>query len=278
MHKKLLEGGDNQKLEDRLATRYMLPAQQKKRKAGKKPEAIESKPKRARSSTPQKKSGNTSGVKNTSEVAEKKIVEKENPVNLEPAVQAEAELETNKEASASGSAAVAALEVTKKARTNTKRKPMLILENEEDEEAQETIRQVELYNAWEETSWESGVDAEPNAFLDTHIPKAELVQRLANQGIYKKILDIPDYVINGPKHAKNIPYTVLVQNSFSKILSDLEPKSNCIEEVSASASLETPVVSFVPSPESMRKFSKHVLSLVFHPPFLCFSTFTLFSH
>jgi hypothetical protein len=154
MHKKLLEGGDNQKLEDRLATRYMLPAQQKKRKAGKKPEATESKPKRARSSTPQKKSGNTSGVKNTSEVAEKKIVEEENPVNPEPAVQAEAELETNKEASASGSAVVAAPEVTKKARTNTKRKrkPRLILENEEDEEAQETIRQVELYNAWEETS------------------------------------------------------------------------------------------------------------------------------
>jgi hypothetical protein len=264
MHKKLLEGGDNQRLEDRLATRYMLPAQQKKRKAGKKPEATESKPKRARSSTPQKKSGNTSGVKNTSEVAEKKIVEKENPVNPEPAVQVEAELETNKEASASGSAAVAAPEVTKKARTNTKRKrkPRLILENEEHEEAQETIRQVELYNAWEETSWESGVDAEPNAFLDTHIPKAELVQRLANQGIYKKILDIPDYVINGPKHAKNIPYTVPIQNSFSKILSDLAPKSNCIEEVSASASLETPVVSFVPSPESMKQFSKHVLSLI----------------
>jgi hypothetical protein len=110
MHKKLLEEGVDQKLEERLATQQLLPVQVKKKKNIRKSESesAEPQPKRTRSSTPQKKSGSTSGVKKTSEVAGKSIATEEvNPGNSEPAAQAEAAVKITEKASASGSVAIA---------------------------------------------------------------------------------------------------------------------------------------------------------------------------
>jgi hypothetical protein len=266
-HNRILEEGTDVKMEDRLTTQRLLPVQVKKKKNTRRTESVseEPQPKRTRSSTPQKKSGNTSSVNKTSEVAGKSIVVEEmNPEHFEPAAQAEVDAEVSQKASASGPAAP---EVVRKSRTNPKRKrkkKLLILESDENAERDAAIAEVEMYKTWEETSWESGIEADQNEFLDAPIPKDELAQKLANQGIYRKINfnGIPDFVINGPKLAKfatNIPYTVPVQNSFSKIFKDLTPQPNCIEEVSVSASVETPAVSIKPSSDPLKQLSEHVL-------------------
>jgi hypothetical protein len=175
----------------------------------------------------------------------------------------------------SGAAAAATPEVPKKKVVKHKpRKLKLSVEEEEEYEKEEAIRIVEEFKAKEAAkevllvdSWETSEKVVPDPFMDDTIPKEDLVVKLENQGIYKKVNfdDIPNYVINGPKHAKNIPYTVPVKNTFSKIISDLSPKTNYIEGAASASNrilYGTPIVSFVPSPESVRKSSDHVTTLI----------------
>jgi hypothetical protein len=250
----------------------------KKRKNPSRQEVQESGSKKTRGSAP-KMSVKTYDVEVTSE-AGKNVVEEtieivDDHVSAEK-VQEKMVGNPSKRSSRAFGPAAATPEVSKKKVTKTKRRKLKLTAEEEDEyEKEEAIRIIEELKekeAAEEAllvdSWESSEKAVPNQFLDGPFSKEDLVVKLTNRGIYEKVNfdNIPDYVINGPKHAKNIPYTVPVKNPFSKILFGLSPKTNCIVEGAASASDrildETPIVIFVPSPESMGKFSEHVMTLI----------------
>jgi hypothetical protein len=213
-------------------------------------------------------------VKNTSE-ASKDVVNNDvliidKPVSDKKALEKESGKSSKRTTRASGSGADASLVPQKKAFVaKNRRKLKLSAVDQEELEKDDAIRIVEELKekeAAEEArlveSWESFETVVPNPVLDGPLPKDVLMDKLANQGIYKRLNfdEIPNYVINGPKHAKLNHYTVPVKNSFSTILSKLN--TNCIEEVAASASDETPVVSFAPSPESMRRFSEHIKLLI----------------
>jgi hypothetical protein len=169
---------------------------------------------------------------------------------------------------ASGSTAAAPEVPKKKVIKRRPRKLKLSAEEEEELELDDAINEVEEFKEKEAAkealladSWDSFAEVVPDEFLDGQISKEELVIKLANQGNYKKVNfdEVPNYVINGPKRAKTIPYIVPIKNSFSKILSNLSSKTNCIEGAASASDSnldETPVVSFAPSPESMRRFSE----------------------
>jgi hypothetical protein len=274
-HKKRLEG-TSAKVEDILATLSLLPpVSLKKRKNQNQQDSQESGSKKDRGSTP-KKSVRTSVVEDTSEadknVVEDAIVIVDDPASAKKVLENVSETSSKRTTRAFGSVADVP-KVPKKRTSVTKRRRMLKLSAEEQEELdkEEAIKIVEELKEKEDAeeallvdSWESTEKVAPNPFLDDPLSKDELVTKLANQGIYKKVNfdEIPNYVINGPKHAINIPYTVPVQNVFSKILSDVLPKTNCIEEVATSASDETPVVRFVPSPvvEPLIEVDQHASS------------------
>jgi hypothetical protein len=272
-HNEHLEGNSSQ-IEDRLTSQSVLQLPSlKKRKNVSRQDVQESGSKKARGSTP-KKTVSTSDVKVASEAgksAEKEIVE---IADVAEVVQEKMVGKPSKRLTRASGTAAAIPEDPKKKVTKPKPRKLKLSTEEEEYEREEAIRVVEEFKAKEAAkeallvdSWESSEKAVPDQFMDDTIPKENLVINLANQGIYKKVNfdDIPKYVINGPKHVKNIPYTVPVRNTFSKIISVLSPKTNCIEGAASASDRileETPVVSFEPSPESMRRFSEHAITLI----------------
>jgi hypothetical protein len=269
IHKKLLEG-DSSSLEDRLARRssLKLPSLKKRKFLGRQ-EAQSPGSKKARASDQdetlpiQEKDGNS---KISKAVADKTV--DASPEASKSGTQKIVDDSSKRSTRASGSAPIVS-EVPKKKIVKKKKSKVAKLTIEQQEELllQEALK-LSLAEAQQLESWEGNVDIASNdKVLDELVSKQDLVLKLSKQGIYKKVNfdEVPRYVIDGPKHAKNIPYTVSVQKCFSKILFDLSPKTNCIEDTASASKSnldETPVVSFKPSPESMKIFAEHVKSLI----------------
>jgi hypothetical protein len=135
------------------------------------------------------------------------------------------------------------------------RKPRKLILNETDEdrekaETEATLAKVAKLEAKEKekeaalaNSWESGVEPNKDAHIDSVLSPKAAAEILANQKIYKTLDNgkYPDYIVNGLVNASVFekstsiqPPLVPVKHIFENLLADIDPPKDCMKRRSYS--------------------------------------------
>jgi hypothetical protein len=135
------------------------------------------------------------------------------------------------------------------------RKPRKLILNETDEdrekaETEATLAKVAKLEAKEKekeaalaNSWESGVEPNKDAHIDSVLSPKAVAEILANQKMYKTLDNgkYPDYIVNGLVNASVFekstsiqPPLVPVKHIFENLLADIDPPKDCMKRRSYS--------------------------------------------